>query len=100
MQFSLKATLLLLLGLLVGIPALSFCARAQSLGNTGTIMGSVVDPSGAVVPSAKVTLTNPVTGYANQTTTGGDGSFRFNNLPPNAYHLEVKSEKFSLYRQS
>src|SRR5215470_9622095 len=100
MRSSLQSALLLLLLSLVGIPALSFSALAQSLGNAGTITGTVTDPSGAVVPGAKVTITNPVTGHSDQTTTGGDGSFRFNNLPPNPYHLEVKSEKFSTYTQS
>jgi hypothetical protein len=95
MRFSLQSALLFLLVLLVGIPAFT-----QSLGNAGTITGTVTDPSGAVVPGAKVTITNPVTGHTAQTTTGGDGTFRFNNLPPNPYRLEVKSEKFSPYTQS
>src|SRR5215472_4188130 len=95
MRFSLQSALLFLLMLLVGIPAL-----AQSLGNAGTITGTVTDPSGAVLPGAKVTITNPVTGHTAQTTTAGDGTFRFNNLPPNSYQLEVKSDKFSTYTQS
>jgi hypothetical protein len=70
------------------------------LGNAGTITGTVTDPSGAVVPGAKVTITNPLTGHTAQTTTAGDGTFRFNNLPPNPYRLEVKSEKFSTYTQN
>lgn len=99
MRFSLKGVLLLLIVLLVGIVVLSYNALAQSLGNAGTIQGTVVDPSGAVVSGATVTITNPVTGYSNQTQSAGDGTFRFNNLPPNPYHLEVKSEKFSLHTE-
>ena len=34
--------------------------QAQSLGNAGTIVGVVVDPSGAAVMGASVTITNPV----------------------------------------
>jgi hypothetical protein len=99
MRFSLQKTLLLWL-LSVGLVALSHEAQAQSLGNAGTITGTVVDPSGAVIPGATVTIANPVTGYTNQTKTGGDGSFRFNNLPPNPYRLEVKAETFSPFIQT
>ena len=38
-------------------------ASGQSLGNAGTIEGTVVDPSGANIPGALVTALNPVTGY-------------------------------------
>ena len=38
---------------------------AQSLGNAGTIEGRVVDPSGAAVAKAAVTIHNAVTGYNN-----------------------------------
>src|SRR5579871_2048346 len=66
----------------------------QSLGNAGTIEGTVVDPSGAVIASAEVTLQNPVSGYMQAATTGADGSFRLVNIPPNVYHLEVKASGF------
>jgi hypothetical protein len=37
---------------------------AQSLGNAGTVTGTVTDPSGAELPGATVTVHNPVTGYS------------------------------------
>jgi hypothetical protein len=95
MRSSLQSALLFLLVFFVGVPAFT-----QSLGNAGTITGTVTDPSGAVVPGAKITITNPVTGHAEQATTGGDGTFRFNNLPPTPYRLEVRSEGFSTYIQN
>jgi hypothetical protein len=98
MRFSLQSILLLLL--FAGVFAPCRSAQAQSLGNAGTITGTVVDPSGAVIPGATVIITNPVTGYTNQTRTGGDGTFRFNNLPPNPYRLKVKAETFSPYTQT
>ena len=73
--------------------------QAQSLGNAGTIVGTVVDPSGAAVVGASVTINNPVTGYTQSTTTGSDGSFRFTNIPPNPYRLEVKVSGFSPFIQ-
>ena len=70
-------------------------ARAQSLGNAGTIQGSVTDQTGASVPDAKVTIKNAVSGYTQSTTTAMDGSFRFTNIPPNPYHLEIIAPGFN-----
>jgi hypothetical protein len=72
---------------------------AQSLGNAGTVEGTVVDPSGAAVPKAEVSIHNAVTGYNQTTASGPDGSFRLTNLPPNPYRLEVKAAGFSDYFQ-
>jgi len=72
-------------------------ASGQSLGNAGTIEGTVVDPSGAAVVSASVTLRNQVSGYSQSTTTASNGSFRLTNIPPNPYHLEVKAPGFNAF---
>jgi Carboxypeptidase regulatory-like domain/TonB-dependent Receptor Plug Domain len=71
----------------------------QSLGNAGTIEGSVVDPSGAAVPKAAVTIHNAVTGYSQSATTTSDGTFRFSNIPPNPYHLQVIAPGFDPFSQ-
>src|SRR5450759_2196494 len=71
----------------------------QSLGNAGTIEGSVVDPASAAVTKATVTIHNPVTGYRQVTVTGSDGTFRFSNIPPNPYHLEVTASGFAVFAQ-
>ena len=73
---------------------------AQSLGNAGTIEGTVVDPSGAVVPKAEVTLRNAVSGYSQSAMSGSDGVFRLTNVPPNPYRLDVKAPGFSDYSQT
>lgn len=70
-------------------------ARAQSLGNAGTVQGTVTDPSGAALPNASVTAENPVTGYKQTVTSGSDGSFRLINLPRNSYHLVVSASGFA-----
>lgn len=85
------------LALLFGILARQ--AFGQSLGNAGTIQGSVVDPSGAVIAGATVTIRNPVSGYTQSATSGPDGSFRFNNIPPNPYHLEVTASGFTAFTE-
>src|SRR6266496_4217921 len=66
---------------------------AQALG-AGTVQGTVVDPNNAVVPSANVTIANPVTGYTRSVTTNQDGTFRFDNVPPNNYQLSVSASGF------
>ncbi|MBZ5727688.1 MAG: TonB-dependent receptor [Acidobacteriia bacterium] len=85
----------------VGLFVFSFtyAARGQSLGNAGTIEGTVLDPSGAAVANAKVTVHNPVSGYEQSTTTGTDGSFRLSNIPPNPYHLGVSAPGFAAFAQ-
>jgi len=62
-----------------------FCVLAASIllaqvVITSTILGSVTDPQGAVVPGAKVTLTNVDTGIQWKITTGTSGDYRFPNL--------------------
>jgi hypothetical protein len=73
--------------------------HAQSLGNAGTIEGNVVDPSGAAVAKAVVTIHNAVSGYNQAATTAPDGSFRFSNIPPNPYHMEVTASGFNVFTQ-
>ena len=72
---------------------------AQSLGNAGTVEGTVVDQSGAAVPKATVTAANAVTGYKQSVVSASDGSFRLVNLPPNPYHIEVTAPGFNPFTQ-
>jgi len=74
-------------------------AGAQSLGNAGTIEGTVTDPSGAAIPEATVNLHNKLTNYSQTLTAGGDGAFRITNIPPNTYHLEVSAPGFTMFSQ-
>ena len=67
---------------------------AQSI-NSGTVTGIVTDPSGAVVPDAKVEISNAITGYQQMTVTDASGSFRFNNVPFNGYRLIATHEGFN-----
>src|ERR1019366_9565496 len=71
----------------------------QSLGNAGTIQGSVTDPSGAAVPQATVTLLNRISGYEQKATTDPKGFFRLNNIPTNPYHMEVTIPGFAPFDQ-
>ena len=76
--------------------ALSFGAHAQS-GSSTSIMGTVVDPSGAVVPDATVEVRNPVSGFSRSAVTDAAGKFVIPNVPFNPYHVTVKSTGFAPY---
>lgn len=65
---------------------------AQS--NSGTVRGTVADPSGAVISGAVVSVDNPVSHYSRNTVTDNQGKFEFDNLPYNNYHLTVVAKGF------
>jgi Carboxypeptidase regulatory-like domain/TonB dependent receptor/TonB-dependent Receptor Plug Domain len=66
--------------------------RAQV--DTGSITGTVTDPSGAVVSGAKVTLTNEGTGTSLSTTTGADGVYEFSPVRIGTYKLDLSAGGF------
>jgi hypothetical protein len=68
---------------------------AQSAGNSGTLHGTVTDPSGAIIPGASISIVNPVSGYSRQTKTDSAGHYQFTNLPLNSYHLTISAPGFS-----
>jgi hypothetical protein len=72
---------------------------AQS-STTGTVEGIVTDPNGAVVPGAALTLSGPNSIRDLTTTSGGDGSYRFNSVPPGRYTLTTtEASGFKSYKQ-
>jgi len=66
---------------------------------TGSIVGTVTDNSGAVVPGASLTLTHQETGVSRNTQSDAHGDFTFNALPPGAYSLTVEQPGFKKYAQ-
>jgi len=72
---------------------------AQTAGNSGSISGTVVDPTGAVVPNATVQIHNPVSGFDRTTTTDSAGRFTLPNIPFNPYHLRVTATGFASFAQ-
>jgi hypothetical protein len=73
--------------------------QAQSSGNSGSLNGTVVDPSGAVVAQARVEIHNVVSGFDLTAVTDAAGKFSFTNVPFNPYHLTVMADGFSNYVQ-
>ncbi|MBZ5544684.1 MAG: TonB-dependent receptor, partial [Acidobacteriia bacterium] len=63
--------------------------------DTGSVQGTVKDQSGAVVPDAKVTITNQGTGFSLTTTTSGVGSYIFTPLKIGTYTVGVEMSGFN-----
>jgi len=64
------------------------------------LRGTVADSSGAVVPDAKVTITNDATGISVKTTSDKSGRYTFTDLQPASYSITVESTGFSRLVQS
>ncbi|MEO8724935.1 MAG: TonB-dependent receptor, partial [Acidobacteriaceae bacterium] len=74
----------------------SVSAPAQSAGASGTISGKVVDPRGAVVAGAKVTLRNTDFGNERAVVSDSSGGFTFVLLPSGNYAVQVAMPGFAL----
>jgi carboxypeptidase family protein/TonB-dependent receptor-like protein len=62
---------------------------------TATIVGSVLDPQGAVVTNANIVARNVDTGIERTTKSTSEGLYRFENLPPGVYDVSVKAQGFA-----
>jgi hypothetical protein len=71
----------------------------QSFGQdvNASLSGSVNDPSGAVIPGAKLTLTNESSGAQQNFQTDAGGEYNFRNLPPGIYDLSVTAAAFQSF---
>jgi hypothetical protein len=73
------------------------CAGAACAQTTGTLSGTVMDPSGLAVPGAKVSATLAETQVARSTTTGASGSYEFASLQVGHYSVIVEAAGFKSY---
>lgn len=71
---------------------------AQSI-NQSEVRGTVTDQSGAVIPGAKVTITDVGTNISQTTTTLGNGSYAFTALRASDYELMVQAQGFATSKQ-
>src|SRR5689334_16557553 len=67
--------------------------------STGTITGVVRDPSNAVLPAAKVTVTNEATGLTRSSETNSTGEYRVPFLPVGVYSVRVEKKGFKTQKQ-
>ena len=92
-------------------PRILFCALAvlylsgkqlygqSSSAFTATLSGGVIDPAGAAINGAKLTLTSPEIGFSRTYSTKDTGLYTFTFLPPAVYTLEVEAPGFKHYKQ-
>ena len=71
------------------------CVLAQS--DLGSIVGFAKDPSGAVIPKAKVIVTSEGTGEARSTETNESGYYVVTNLPPGVYTVTAEAQGFKKF---
>jgi hypothetical protein len=76
----------------------SHAAQAQVL--YGSVIGTVSDPSSAVVPNAQITLTSTETGAVRNGVSDDGGRYSFVNVPPGAYTIKVAAQGFKTYERT
>ena len=76
-----------------------FVCAIPGWAQSGSIEGTVKDPSGAAITKASVEISDVVSGYTRTAGTAGDGSFRFTNVPYNTYHTVVTAAGFASYAE-
>ena len=69
-------------------------ATGFSQNATTSLRGVIKDSSGAVVPGAKITLTDNATGRTLTSTSGGSGEYTFAQIPPATYQITVSAAGF------
>jgi Carboxypeptidase regulatory-like domain len=73
---------------------------AQTTVSQGSIQGTITDPTGAVVPNAKVTITNKATGDSTNVTTNSSGLYTSGGLFPAEYVVRVEATGFQTQVQT
>src|SRR5216683_4582900 len=91
MQKHIKTLLLMAIAVFL---VCSVASEAQTI--TGSVNGTVTDPSGAVIPNATVTATNVDTGVATPTTTNSDGIYNIRFLQIGNYKVTIEAPGFAV----
>src|SRR2546430_2649287 len=82
------------LGLLLAVAVLALCNSALAQRTTGSLRGQVLDPQGAAVANAKVTVTNQDTGVAQTTQTTSAGTWNLPSILPGTYTVSMEAPGF------
>ncbi len=85
-----------LMGALAGGLSLALSVPLFAQRTTGSIIGTVKDATGAVLPGVTVTVSGPNIAGAQDTTTSDAGFYRFINLPPGEYELKFNLSGFKI----
>lgn len=88
-----KKLVMVLCSILIGSFAVAAPAAQQAA--TATLSGRVVDPRGAVIVGAQITVKNRATGIQRETKTNDQGLFVLTNLAPGEYEVRIKANGFN-----
>ncbi len=86
-----------LFGLFLAVFIFTFATFGQNA--TGTLKGLVTDPTGAIVPKAKVVLTNEATSVTRETLSNDSGFFNFVAVPPATYSVTISANGFNSWEE-
>jgi hypothetical protein len=75
------------------------CVGAFAQANS-EVTGIVTDQTGAVIPDAKIVLTDPANGFTRETASGPTGLFVISGLNPSNYNLKVSAKGFQAFAQT
>ena len=84
----------LLVALLVAVSAFAIAPRTLAQTVTGTIVGTVLDAQGAVIPNAAISARNRETGLERTATSDGSGEFTVTSVPAGPYDVTVTAPGF------
>jgi hypothetical protein len=84
---------------LVLLAALAFLSAAGYAQGTASIVGTVTDPTGAVVPNANISVTNLENGFVRNTVSNGTGNYSARELPIGNYTVKVEAAGFKAFEQ-
>jgi len=85
------------LRIIFGLAAIAAALFGQ--GNTGSIVGTVTDPSGAVIPGVEITITNRDTNVSTPATTDSVGAFAARYIVPGRYLLKANAKGFRPFQR-
>jgi hypothetical protein len=81
-------TLIAAIGLLLPV------SRSFGQALNGTLLGTVTDATGAVMPNAKITITETLTGISRSLSTNQSGNYEFSDVPPGIYSVTAEQQGF------
>src|ERR1041385_8719747 len=76
-----------------------FVSSASAQVDTGTILGTVRDPSGGVMPGVEVTLTNENQHASQKTTSNSEGNYQFAAVRVGSYSISARIQGFGMVTQ-
>jgi hypothetical protein len=92
--FSASLKGLLVLTLILTVLTLPLPLLAQTTVGTGSIVGTVSDPSGLVIPGARIEITNTATEQVISLITNSSGSFNSGAMIPGSYRTKISAKGF------